>query len=238
MSEITTPTDWTNKTYKQFQKELYALGDPTYLKFNSKIVSTKYKMIGIKVPILRNISSQIKKTSYEDFLKIAKDDTFEEIFIKGVVISYIKDYDKFLSYFHDYLDLIDNWAICDMIISSFKIIKKNREPFLKEIEQLIQSKEEYYVRVGIISLMDYYIEESNLSKLYAYLDSINHDAYYVHMAIAWMVSIMYIKFPKETEEYLKNNKLRKETHNKAIQKIRESTRVSKVEKDYLLKYKH
>lgn len=237
MNEIVIPKEWTKKTYEEFKLELNKLIDKEYLKFNKKIVFTNYKMLGIRIPLLRKISVQIKKTSFEDYLKVSNPTTYEEIFIKGIVISYIKDYDLFLRYFKEYLDYIDNWAICDMVVSSLKIIKKNKTDFIKVIEQLLASNKEYYIRVGVITLMNYYIEENFLDNLFSYLNKIKNDAYYVHMGIAWMVSEMYVKYPKQTELFLQNNSLKKATHNKAIQKIRESTRVSKETKDYLLKYK-
>lgn len=57
------------------------------------------------------------------------------------------------------------------------------------------------------------------------------------MAIAWLISICYIKFPKETEEYLNNNKLSDFAYNKSIQKIIESTRVDEQVKNKLRKMK-
>lgn len=237
MNQISIPKIWNQHTYKIFSEELNKLVDPDYLKFNKKIITSKYNMLGIRVPVLRKISSKIKKTSFEDFLKVSVPETHEEIFIRGIVISYIKDYELFLNYFTDFLDYIDNWAICDTVLSSLKIIKKNKAEFKNVIEKLLNSEKEYYVRVGVVALMYYYIEPNNLQELFSYLNNIKHSAYYVHMAIAWMVSIMYIKYPHATEAFLSENTLNKETHNKAIQKIRESKQVSKKTKDYLLKYK-
>lgn len=237
MNELVVPTIWTKKEYQKYKEYLYSIKDQAYLDFSSKITPTKYEMIGIRVPILRNIAKKIKNTNIKEFLENSIPTTFEEIFINGVVMSYEKDYDTFIKYFKDYLKYIDNWAICDMVISSCKIIKKNKERFETIIKDLLNSKYEYDVRVGVVILMDYYIEKGKLQDLFNYLDDIKHEGYYVHMAIAWMVSVLYIKFPKETEIYLQNNKLKKETHNKAIQKIRESTRISKDEKKYILRYK-
>ena len=53
------------------------------------------------------------------------------------------------------------------------------------------------------------------------------------MSVAWLISICYIKYKKETLEYLKENKLNKFTYNKAIQKIIESKQVSDLEKTKL-----
>ncbi len=63
------------------------------------------------------------------------------------------------------------------------------------------------------------------------LDTIKHEGYYVKMAIAWAISIAYIKYPSYIMEYLTNNSLDKFTYNKALQKIIESYQVSKEEKD-------
>ena len=237
MNQLSIPKTWNQHTYKIFSKELNKFVDHNYLKFNKKIITSKYKMLGIRVPILRKISSEIKKTPFEEFLKVSTPETYEEIFIRGIVISYIKDYKLFLNYFNEFLNYIDNWAICDTVLSSFKIIKKNKAEFKNVIEKLLNSEKEYYVRVGVVALMYYYIEPNNLQELFSYLNNIKHPAYYVHMAIAWMVSIMYIKYPHVTENFLKENTLNKETNNKAIQKIRESKQVSKKIKDDLLKYK-
>ena len=68
----------------------------------------------------------------------------------------------------------------------------------------------------------------------SYFEKVKHEGYYVKMAVAWAVSICYIKYPKETVEDLKKNTLDDFTHNKAIQKIRESYRVSEEEKENLL----
>ena len=59
------------------------------------------------------------------------------------------------------------------------------------------------------------------------LQAIKHEDYYVKMGLAWAISIFYIKQPQLTLPLLQENNLDDFTHNKAIQKIRESFRVSK-----------
>ena len=53
------------------------------------------------------------------------------------------------------------------------------------------------------------------------------------MANAWLLSICYIKYPKETLNYLKRANLDVFTYNKTISKICDSFRVKKEDKDYL-----
>ena len=69
------------------------------------------------------------------------------------------------------------------------------------------------------------------------MKKIHHDGYYVKMAVAWAVSICYIHFPEKTQKLLKENSLDDWTHNKTIQKIRESLRISKEEKEMLKTWK-
>ena len=65
------------------------------------------------------------------------------------------------------------------------------------------------------------------------LQAIKHEDYYVKMGVAWAISIFYIKQPQLTLPLLQENNLDNFTHNKAIQKIRESFRVSKEDKEML-----
>ena len=64
-------------------------------------------------------------------------------------------------------------------------------------------------------------------------NNIHHEGYYVKMAVAWAISFAYIHFPQKTLEFLKNNNLDKFTYNKSLQKIIESNRVSKDDKDLM-----
>ena len=86
-------------------------------------------------------------------------------------------------------------------------------------------------------LLDHYVKEEYIDKIFKIIDNIKNEEYYVEMGIAWLVAELYIKFPKQTMKYLKNNKLNKFTYNKALQKARESYRVSKEEKEILNKMK-
>ena len=69
------------------------------------------------------------------------------------------------------------------------------------------------------------------------MNEIQSDKFYINMAESWLICEIYIKFPKETEEFLKKNNLNKFTQNKAISKIHDSYRTGKDEKELLNKYR-
>ena len=224
---------WDEVQYNKLINYLNNIGEEKYKDFNSKLVLTKYKMYGIKVPILRDIAKKISKTNIISFLDIVKSNSYEEVMIEGLVISYIKEVDLCIKYFNKFINKIDNWAICDTCISSMKIVNKNKELFLRQIKKYIKSKDEYVVRVGVVLLLDYYIEDSYIDLVFDMINSINREEYYINMAIAWLVSVCFVKYRNKTFKYLKDNKLNKFTYNKSIQKIIESYRVSLEDKEIL-----
>ena len=67
-------------------------------------------------------------------------------------------------------------------------------------------------------MLDFYITEEYINKVIALLDSIKTYRIYVRMAISWTISVTYVKYPKITMEYLKNNTLDDFTYNKSIAK--------------------
>ena len=224
---------WDEVQYNKLINYLNNIVEEKYKDFNSKLVLTKYKMYGIKVPILRDIAKKISKTNIISFLDIVKSNSYEEVMIEGLVISCIKEVDLCVKYFNKFINKIDNWAICDTCISSMKIVNKNKELFLKQIKKYIESKNEYVVRVGVVLLLNYYIEDSYIDLVFDIIDSINREDYYINMAIAWLVSVCFVKYRNKTFKYLNDNKLNRFTYNKSIQKIIESYRVSLEDKEIL-----
>ncbi len=228
---------WNDLNYKKLVTYLNNLSDNNYKKFNKKLITTKYKMIGIRVPLIRNIAKKISKTDIISFLNIVKSNSYEEVLLEGIVISYIKDIDISIKYFNKFIKKIDNWALCDISISSMKIVNNYKDKYFIQIKKYLNSKDEFIVRVGIVLLLNYYIDSKYIDSIFILIDNINREEYYINMAIAWLVSICFIKYRKKTYNYLKRNKLNKFTYNKSIQKIIESYRVSNEDKIILKKMK-
>lgn len=230
-------THWCKKDYKDFLKYLYTYQDLTYQKFHAKLTFSG-NIIGIKTPILKDISKQISKGNYPEFIKYSTNDTYEERLILGLVITYAKEpFKNKLNLFDIYLEKIDNWALCDIVCANFKDFKRNLNDGFDYINKLLDSNSIWKIRVGIVLLLDYYINEEYLNTLFKICNSLNYEAYYVQMAVAWLISVCYVKYPNETKRFLMNNNLDKFTYNKAIQKIIESKRVSESEKEDLRKMK-
>ena len=74
---------------------------------------------------------------------------------------------------------------------SDKIFKKNKEVGYKKIVEYVNSNNEFEIRVGLVLLLNYYIEPKYLNDIFKICDSINNKKYYCKMAIAWLISICY-----------------------------------------------
>lgn len=225
---------WNKINYQKFINYLKSLQDLKYKKFHSSLGINNEYLIGIPVPILKKIAKEISKDDYLSFIHYNTHQTYEEILIHGLILGYIKDdFAEILKMFNEFIPYIDNWALCDITVANLHIWHKNTKQGLSFVIECLNNKNEWSKRVGYVLLLNYYIKEEYLQQIFSLCDQNKTDYYYVKMAVAWLISICYIKYPKETLIYLKNNKLDNWTHNKAIQKIRESRRIDPPTKKYL-----
>lgn len=227
---------WTQKDYQEYLKLLESKENPKYRDFHSKLTPTQYKILGISVPENRKLSKEISKGNALSFLKFPKGTYYEEVLIEGFVIASLPE-ESFFPHLETFLPKIDNWAICDGFCNSIKILTKNHQKYFEYFLNLLMRKEPFTIRVGLITLLSFYVEEEYLEEILKSLDQIKSEHYYVNMGMAWLLAEMYIKYPKILENYFKCAHINDFTMNKTISKIRDSYRVSKEKKDELLKYK-
>ena len=81
--------------------------------------------------------------------------------------------------------------------------------------------------------MDHFLNDRYIDEVLRRYADIRSEDYYVRMGIAWGVATAYVKYPEKVLSLLKEKKLDVWTHNKAIQKCRESRRVSAQDKEML-----
>lgn len=220
---------------------LYKQQDKDYKEFNNKIIPGVEKSIGIRMGALREISKNLAKNNYNEYFKeldktSLKDLFYEEIMLQGLTIGIIKvSPEERLMYIKAFIPKITNWAICDSFVSGLKFTKKNKELVWEFINPYFKDQREFYLRFAVVMLMDYFIDDQHIETNLNILEKIKNEGYYVKMGVAWAISVCYVKYPEVTRTFLEreDNQLDDFTYNKAIQKIRESYRVSKEEKEYL-----
>lgn len=216
------------------RKQIFELIDTDYQKFSATLIPTINNVLGVRLPELRKIAKNIVKGDWRAYLETAKDEYFEEVMLQGMVIGYVKtDIEEHLSYVASFVPKIDNWSVCDSFCTGLKSTKENKERVWEFLQPYLSSKKEYEIRFGVVMLLDYYIETDYIERVLNLLDRVKHEGFYAKMAVAWAVSICYVKLPESTMEYLRNNTLDDFTYNKALQKITESNRVDKETKSLI-----
>ena len=212
--------------------------DETYKQFHTSLVPGLTKMMGVRIPILRELAKKAAKEDYYGFIEDFQPEIYEEVMIRGMMIGYANfSMEEQKRELKKFIPLINNWAVCDSCCTTYKFMKKNQEEWFSFLEPYLNSSQEYEIRFAVVCFLDFFIQEAFIDRILSCLSNIHHEGYYVKMAVAWAVSMCYVKFPEKTEDFLLKNTLDDFTHDKAIQKIRESYRVSKEEKERLNQWK-
>jgi 3-methyladenine DNA glycosylase AlkD len=208
------------------KEQLTELADEKYRVFTSALTPGRDHILGVRLPLLRKLAARIAKGDWQDYLKNAEDDTLEEVMLQGMVIGNIKeDIETVLKLCEKFIPKIDCWSICDSFCGGLKITGKHRERVWNFLQPYLNSEREYEIRFGVVMLLGYYVLPEYCAPAFECFNKTRHDGYYVKMAVAWAVSIYFIKYPEDTLGFLRENDLDDFTYNKALQKITESRRV-------------
>lgn len=214
--------------YFEFLTLLKTHIDENFADFQRKLIFTKQEILGIRTPILRKLAKQFKEQIIDIFAY--PDDVYEVTFIKLAIVSMLP-YEDFIKYLPLCVEKMDNWATCDMFKA--KCISHHKEEFLPILQQIFAHGGEYFERYALVTLLSEYIDEPYYSTIENCLQNADMEKYYVHMAAAWLTAEILIKRYGYGLSLLDKNILPTKTHNKAIQKARESFRLTKEQKDYL-----
>lgn len=216
----------------QIRKQLEQLAEPEFQQFTSKLLPGVEHILGVRLPLLRSLARQLAKEEWKTYLCHAVDDSYEEVMLQGMVLGYARgDLQEKREFLETFIPKINNWSVCDSVCSTIKLARSQPEEFWEFLQQYLGSTEEFQIRFGLVQLLDYYVNETYLERVLEAVQQVQQEAYYVNMAQAWAISICYREFPEATLPVLKKNTLNDFTHNKAIQKITESLKVSREKKE-------
>lgn len=215
-------------------KELDAIKEEEYAAFQARLIPSidPSTIMGVRVPKLRALAkSYIKDQECQDFLVNLPHAYYDENMLHGILVSEIKDFDTCIEKIEAFLPYVDNWAVCD--IMSPRVFKKHKEELLDRIKLWISSDQTYTCRFGLEMLMTHFLDDDFKPDYLDLVAGLRSQEYYVNMMIAWFFATALTKQWDASLPYIEARSLDDWTHNKAIQKARESLRISKERKDYL-----
>jgi len=164
--------------------------------------------------------------------------THEERMIWGLAIDYAKiPLTERLELLEAFIPAVDNWAICDNFCCNAKWVEKeDKEQVWAYVAGLISSGQEFRSRVGLILALAHFLDPADLPRT---LETVavrgygDEDPYYIRMGAAWLFAEGLCKDYDTALTYILDHRLSRWIHNKAIQKARESWRISDERKGYL-----
>lgn len=225
-------------TIEEVNKKLMELAEEKNAKRSSTIIPGAKTILGARVPDLRKLAKQIAKENYREFLEQGREDYFEEQMLKAFVLGYAKDdIENLLSYADRFVPGIQDWCVNDGFCQTFSIARKHRDRVFAWLLPYVKEQKEYSQRMAAVLLMSHFLTDDYIYPVLELLNRLSFDAYYTKMGVAWCVATAYAKYPKETYAFLLDNRLDDWTYNKAIQKMKESFRVSAEDKEMLQKMK-
>lgn len=213
---------------------LRPLAEPEYKEFSSKLLPGVDGIIGVRIPALRRIAKDICRSDWKNFLSY-EPQSFEHTMIYGLVTATapmtagerIKMTEKFIP-------MINNWSVSDTFCASWKIGKTDdKDEVWNYCTELVRRHSEFPSRVGAVMMLDHFIDDEHVDLINRILCSAAPCGRYYDMGAAWTLSVCYVKYPDRTEQALFGGTADLGILKKTVQKICDSYRVGKEDKERL-----
>lgn len=254
MHEPNTPYRHTSNSIRE---ELSELADPAYRAFQAKLLPTvsPERILGVRTPALRRHAKKLaaeRPSVARAFMETPLHPFYDEMNLHAELIGLLcATPDEAFRALDRFLPFVDNWATCDLIrVPAFS---RDLPATLGKIRQWMASEPEYQVRFAVVQLMNLFLGEAFEPEHLDLVAAIERPEYYINMARAWYLSFAIIRKPEATMPLFENAgtqpladarlnaaaapgigaRLDAWTRNKALQKARESLRMSAPEREHL-----
>ena len=222
-----------DKNIAAIEKKLRALADEEYAVFLRGLLPTvaPESVIGVRMPELRQLGKKFTADEARAILSGLPHRYHEEYLLHGIVINGMRDIEQALAALDELLPYVSNWAVCDLLRP--RVRKADLPRLWEKAPEWLESPLTYTKRFGLSALMNFFLTPPWTEQALALAATVSTDEYYVEMMAAWLYATALAKDWEQTLPYLQQGRLAPWTHNKAIQKARESRRITPEQKDYL-----
>jgi len=211
--------------------------DRKYAEFNRKLLPDTDNILGVRMPVLRKIASEIMNREWRSFLE-TDSEYHEEYLLKALVIANADMvFEERIALTRRFAPCVKNWAVCDLLCNDWKHNPDYDEELWTLCDEFFSSGEEFKMRMAAVMLLFKFIDGKNIDRVLNRLVSVHHDGYYYKMGSAWTLSYCYILFPDKTENILISGKLNPEIQNMTVRKVCESRRADDTVRERIRKYR-
>lgn len=213
---------------------LKAKQDVKYRDFHSGLCPGTANIIGVRIPEQRRLAAEIAREDFAEFLREVRGEFYEELTVEGLVIATAPiGFRERLELLRGFVPKINNWATCDTVCASLWFRPDEFGEGWRFITSYLRSDREFELRFMFMMMLDHFMKAEYIDGVLAAVSAVRSESYYVKMAQAWLVAEVFIKFREAGLEFLQGDNMLPWTQNKAIQKIRESYRVSDADKELI-----
>lgn len=217
----------------QWRTELHSKAEPSYAKFAASLIPGRDDLIGVRIPEIRKLAKRILKDDWRSVLDDEPKCFEEEMLMLLIVATCPVDIEERIRMENEFLDIIDNWSLCDTYCGAFRFTERESERAWEHFKSLMEIGTEYSMRMSVVSRMNHFHDRDKMELLMEDVTRYHHEGYYYKMGCAWAVATCHTLYPDIGRRILESGELEEWVHNKSIQKIRESLRIPAEEKDFI-----
>lgn len=210
--------------------QLAAAVDPAYRSFQQKLLPGVENYLGVRLPRLKKMARQLAGGGWRAELA-APDLTYEEAMLRGMVIGAAPvGLEERFALIRAFLPAVDNWGVCDSFCAALKDTKEYKTEYMCFIEQYVDSDKEFEARFAAVMLLWYFAGPEHLEQSLALYARLRQPGLYARLAAAWGYAVFAATDFERTLAAMEAARLDDFTWNKALQKMRESRRLTPEQK--------
>lgn len=229
-------------TYYEYKKAMLSAAPEDrvrddFLERHKRIINCEYGTIGLKTPFVKKLAKTVPTDARAETVEAcladaAVDPLYETVLFASFVAARKGDYGFTLDSIKRLAAIYGSWAHDDCTVPC---LKWAADGLLDDLAYMYDSEKVYEKRFYIICLMCFCLNDERVDFALDRLKNVGFGEYYVDMAVAWAISEAAVKYYEKTVALLRERRLPKFVQNKAIQKARESFRLSAEQKTELSK---
>lgn len=195
-----------------------------------KTQDTKYPVMGYKTYDMKLCGKMLAKNmKAKDIIGLVPT-TYEETMVLGLIVAYAKcDLKDKLEALDYYFSISDIWSINDTVVAA---LKDSSEEYFNYLLDLL-NQDVWRRRYAITAMKYNYLTDEYLDKVFDVIYNLEYGTYYVDIAVAWLLSVAFIKYRTKTSEFYENAPLPKFVLKNVVFKVKDAVRATDYDK-YLI----
>lgn len=210
-----------------------------YRDFSAGLTPGVQNILGVRLPLLRKYARELIAGDWRGFLRDYTANYHEEVMLQGMVLAGAPmPPEERLEWLRGYLPRIDNWAVCDAVAASFDLRGEEKRLMWDFLLGLQYAEWAFSRRFMLVMLLMYYLEPPypagwSAEDFCRLVEDTPGGEYYVDMARAWLLSVLFVKQRELGRRYLPQSRLDDFTYNKTLRKMLESRRLPADDREFI-----